>query len=139
MELNWEPQRLVTALAVAPALAELPAATSIESALSLAVDCPQVGQLLWAAAESPDAMTFASCDQSCTVSLCESAVAAAWARARYDAGTGTEFLSLTASGTAQLGDDARATALRGSWVGTFHPGSGDDAPVSGMLSASSSP
>ncbi|HET7545045.1 MAG TPA: hypothetical protein VFK05_34500 [Polyangiaceae bacterium] len=138
LELNWQPGRLVTALAAAPASAEFPEASSVERALSQAVDCAQVGQVLSAAAASADLTAFASCDQACAVSLCESAVAAAWARAQFSSGIETATLHINASGAAQVGDDARATALQGSWVGELRT-DGGNAPVSGALSASSPP
>jgi len=45
-ELAWVPSRLVTALALAPALLEVPQATSLESALAQSVDCKLVAQVL---------------------------------------------------------------------------------------------
>jgi hypothetical protein len=134
MELNWEPSRLVTALAVAPALAELPEADSVERALSLSVDCAQVGQVLLAAGSSPGLIAFASCDESCAVKACESAVAAAWARAQQSSESEIATLSVTASAKATVGDDARATQLSGSWVGELSTENGS-AQVSGALSA----
>ncbi|HEY0466592.1 MAG TPA: hypothetical protein VGC79_20430, partial [Polyangiaceae bacterium] len=137
MELNWQPARLVTALAVAPALAEFPEASSIEFALALSVDCAQVGQVLLANGESPGSTAFASCDESCSANLCRSAVAAAWSNAQLSSGTQIDTMSVTASGAAQIGDDARATGLSGSWVGELKT---DDATalVSGALSANAS-
>jgi len=134
MALEWEPSRLVTALALAPARGEFPEASSVADALSLSVDCAQVGQLLLAAGSSPGIVAFASCDESCTVSACESAVATAWARAQQSSGTETDTLSVTATAKATVGDDARATTLSGSWVGVLSTQSGD-AQVSGGLSA----
>jgi hypothetical protein len=137
MDLNFEPSRLVTALAVAPALLEFPEATSAEAALSLGVGCAQVGQVLLAAGVSPGSATFASCDESCTVSLCSSAVAAAWANAQLSSGAELATLSVTATGTAQVGDEAQATNLDGSWVAELRT-AGATAHVSGALSAISS-
>lgn len=134
MELNWESSRLVTALALAPARAEFPEASSVEHALSLSVDCAQVGQVLLAAGASPGSLTFASCDQVCTVSACESSVAAAWARAQQSSGAAVDTLSITATAKATVGDDARATTLAGSWVGELSTENGT-AQVSGALSA----
>jgi len=137
MDLTWTPSRLVTALAVAPALLEFPQATSAETALASSVDCAQVGRVLVASADSPDATTFASCDESCAVSLCNNAVAAAWSRAQLSSNGEIATLSVTATGTAQVGDEAQATKLDGSWVGELRTGE-TKAPVSGALSASSS-
>jgi len=134
MELNWEPSRLVTALAIAPARAEFPDADSVERALALSVDCAQVGQVLMTAGASPGIAAFASCDEVCTVSACESAVAAAWNRAQQSTGAEIDTLDFTATAKAQVGDDARATALSGSWVGELSTNNGT-AQVSGALSA----
>ena len=139
MELNWEPSRLVTALAVLPALVEVPQATTVESALSLSVGCAQVAQVLLTYGESPGNAAFASCDEACAQSLCTSAVAAAWAQAQQSSGTAIDTLSITASGAAQIGDDARAAGLSGSWVGELQTDAGATAPVSGALSASDAP
>jgi hypothetical protein len=135
MELNWQPARLVTALAVTPALLEFPAATSAELALALSVDCAQVGQVLVAYGVKPGSAAFASCDEHCATTLCSNAVAAAWGKAQLSSEE-VSTLSLTASGTAQVGDDARAIALSGAWVGELRTERGA-APVGGVLSASS--
>lgn len=137
MELNWEPSRLVTALAVAPALLEFPEATRVEQALALSVDCAQVGELLLANGTTPGSAAFASCDASCIANLCSDAVATAWSNAQLSSGAQIDTLSVTGSGAAQVGDDARATGLSGSWVGELRTESAT-APVSGALSASSS-
>ena len=135
MELSFQPVQLLTALAVAPARAEFDGMPTLERALALALDCAQVAQVLVAAGESPDLTTFDSCDQNCTINLCESAVAAAWAKAKLSSSESAS-LSLTATGAAQVGDEAQATALSGSWVGQLQTSSGT-APVSGALTASS--
>lgn len=134
MELNWQPSRLVTALAVEPALLEFPEATSIELALAESVGCAQLGEVLLANGESPGNSTFAVCDERCTIDLCRSAVAAAWSNAQLSSGARIDTLSVTASGAAQIGDDARATGLSGNWVGELRTESGT-AQVSGALSA----
>lgn len=134
-ELNWQPSRLVTALAVAPAVSEFPAAKSIEQALSQSVGCEQVANALLAAGEAPGVTAYASCDQSCLVQACQASVAAAWSRVRLSSGNDdVDKLSVTASGTAQVGDDARAIALSGSWVGVLTTKAGDTASASGSLS-----
>jgi len=137
MILNWQPSRLVTALAVAPALLEFPEATSAELALSLSVDCTAVGQVLLANGIDPSSAAFASCDSSCAASLCSNAVAAAWSKAQRSSGAEIAMLSVTATGTAEVGDDAQATSLAGSWVGELRTERAT-AQVSGALSAQSS-
>ncbi len=137
MELNWQPSRLLTALAVAPALLDFPEASSAERALALSVDCAQVGQVLLANGENPASAAFADCDASCASSLCSAAVAAAWGKAELSSGAAITTLSITASGSAEVGDDAEATEVDGSWVGELRTADGT-AQVSGSLSASSS-
>jgi hypothetical protein len=136
MDLSWEPSRLVTALAVAPAILEFPDATNAELALARSVDCTQVGQLLTAYGVSPGSAPFAGCDESCAASLCRDAVAAAWARAQDSSGSAKATLRITASGRAQVGDEAQATQLDGSWLGELRS-DGDTALVSGALTGSS--
>jgi len=68
------------------------------------------------------------------VSACESAVAAAWNRAQLSAGAELDTLDFIATAKAQVGDDARATSLSGSWVGELSTNNGT-AQVSGALSA----
>jgi len=134
MELNWEVARLVTALALGPARLEFPQATSVEQALALSVGCTQVGQVLLASRPTPGLTAFADCDESCLVHACESAVAAAWTRAKVGPDATIARLAVTATAAAQVGDDARATGLSGTWLGELQTDTGT-APVSGALSA----
>jgi len=136
MDLDWAPSRLVTALAVAPALLEFPEATSAELALSLSVDCALVSQVLLAYGVGPGSTAFASCDADCAVNLCRNALASAWNQAQLSSGAELATLSVTAAGPAQVGDEAQVTSLSGSWVGELRTAQGT-ALVSGALSASS--
>jgi len=135
-DLNWLPSRLVTALALAPSRLEYPDATTAAGALALAVDCAQVGSVLSQYGVTPGSTAFASCDQSCTANLCNNAVAAAWAKAQAASGSALATLSITATGAAEVGDDAEATAAVGSWVGELKTVDGS-ASVSGALTATS--
>lgn len=135
-DLSWVPSRLATALALDPARLEFPEATSSASALALAVDCAQVGNVLAQYGVTPGIAAFGTCDQSCTAALCRTAVASAWAKAEAASGDALATLSITATGAAQVGDDAEATAVVGSWVGELQT-LGGAAPVSGALTASS--
>jgi len=136
-DLSWVPSRLVTALATAPALLEFPEATGPQLALSRAVDCALVGNVLSVNGVNPGSAAFAACDENCVTNLCDNAVAAAWSRAQLSSGADIASLSVTASGAAQVGDEAQAIALAGSWVGELKTTDGV-APVSGALSATSS-
>jgi hypothetical protein len=134
MDLSWEPSRLVTALAIAPARQDFPQATSAELALSLSVDCAAVGQVLVTNGVVPGSTAFANCDVSCAANLCGEAVAAAWTEAQRSSGAEMATLSITATGAAQVGDEAQAIGLSGSWVGQFRS-EGSKAQVSGALTA----
>jgi hypothetical protein len=135
-QLTWLPSRLVTALALAPALVEFPQAVSLENALAESVDCGLVAQTLLAHGASAGSAVYTGCDQSCASSACTSAVSALWSKARDSSGSTVATLGFTGTGSADVGDDAAATALKGSWVGELSVGQ-DSAPVSGTLSATS--
>jgi hypothetical protein len=135
-ELSWVPSRLVTALALAPALVEFPQAVGLEGALAESVDCGLVAQTLLAHGAAPGGAVYPSCDESCALSTCSSAVSALWQKARDSSGSTVATLAVTATGRADIGDDASATALQGSWVGELSIGT-DTAPASGTLSATS--
>ena len=136
-DLTWVPSRLVTALAIAPALLEVPSASTLETALAASVDCALVGKVLLVYGASPGNAIHSSCDEACATSTCVGAVAALWKRARSASGNTVAALSVTATGMAQVGDQAEITSLHGSWVGQLVIGA-DTAPVSGALSATSS-
>ena len=136
-DLSWVPSRLVTALATAPALLEIPAASTVEAALAQVVDCALVGKVLIVYGASPGSAVYASCDEACAVGTCVSAVDAAWKKARTASGTKTATLSVTATGMAHVGDAAEVTDLTGSWVGKLVIGA-ESAPASGLLAAASS-
>lgn len=135
-ELTWVPSRLVTALAVAPALLEFPEASSAEDALARSVDCGAVAQVLIAASPSLGGTVYSNCDQSCAQNTCTKAIASAWTKAREASGAALAALAVTATGKALVGDSAEATSLSGSWLGELHSGDGT-AIASGSLSATS--
>jgi hypothetical protein len=136
-QLTWLPSRLVTALALGPALLEFPQAESLESALAQSVDCGLVAQTLLADGATAGAAVYAGCDASCAVLACSNALSSLWSKARDSSGTTVATLDVTGTGSAAVGDDAAATALnKGSWVGQLSVGQ-DSAPVSGTLSATS--
>jgi|GEM_PF-396191 len=136
-QLTWLPSRLVTALALAPALLEFPQAGSLESALAQSVDCGLVAQTLLADGATAGTAVYAGCDESCALLACTNAVSSLWSKARDSSGTTVATLDVTGTGSAAVGDDAAATALsKGSWVGELSVGQ-DSAPVSGTLSATS--
>ena len=137
-DLRWVPSRLVTALASDPALQDVPGTSTLEAALADTVDCELVGKVLLVYGAAPGSSIHSSCDEACATSTCVGAVAALWQRARNASGSTVAELSVTATGTAQVGDQAEVTSLHGSWVGQLVIGA-EAAPVSGALSAVSTP
>jgi hypothetical protein len=136
-QLSWVPSRLVTALAIAPALLEFPQQTSLEAALAQSVDCSLVSQTLLAAGTAPGAEAYGTCDAACLLATCTSAVSALWQRASDASGADIAQLSVTATGAAQVGDAAQITSVQGTWLGELSDGDAS-APVSGELDAQSS-
>jgi hypothetical protein len=134
-ELTWVPSRLVTALALAPALLEFPGASGLEGALAQSVDCALLAQTLLAHGATPGSALYASCDESCALRTCTGAVSALWQKARDSSGRTVATLGVTGSGSADVGDDASVTLLnKGSWVGELMVGQ-NSAPASGALNA----
>ena len=93
--------------------------------------------MLLAYGTSPGSVVYAGCDEACTASTCTTALASIWKGARDASGSTVASLGVTASGAAQVGDEAEATSLKGSWVGELSVGQ-DSATASGVLSAGSS-
>ncbi|HTA94107.1 MAG TPA: hypothetical protein VK745_31225 [Polyangiaceae bacterium] len=133
-QLSWLPSRLLTALAVAPALLEVPQALSVESALSDSADCALVAQTLIAHGTTPGSTAYAGCNESCVLDACNAAIAALWQNASDASGNVSATLSVTGTGAAVVGDDASVTSLSGSWVGQLQVGA-DTAPAAGPVSA----
>ncbi len=136
-ELRWVPSRLMTALALSPALLEFPSATSAPAALAQSVDCTLVAKTLLAHGATPGAALYPSCEESCALSACTAGINALWSAASNASGATVAVLGVTAAGTAQVGDAAQVVSLHGSWLGTLTQAA-DSAPVSGALSAVSS-
>ncbi|HEY3668421.1 MAG TPA: hypothetical protein VGL19_20610 [Polyangiaceae bacterium] len=132
-QLNWIPSRLVTSLALAPALLDFPQATSLEDALAQSLDCGLAANVLLENGSTPGSVVYAGCDEACALNLCTQAVAALWTKASDASGTTVATLGLTGTGKADVGDDAAITGLTGGWVGNLVVGP-DSAPVSGTLS-----
>ncbi len=137
-ELSWVPSRLVTALAVAPALLEFPSQTSLEGALAQSVDCTLVSKTLLLHGTTPGAIVYGNCDAACALAACSSAISALWRRASDASAGSVARLGVTAAGAAEVGDAGEVTGLKGSWVGELALGD-ESAPVSGALSAIASP
>ncbi len=136
-ELSWVPSRLVTALAVAPALIEFPAAQNAAEALASSVDCDRVASLLLAHGVSVGSALYDGCDESCGASTCVAAINNAWSNAEDASGSSLATLSVTATGSAKVGDAAELVKLDGTWVGELSDGDAQ-ASGSGTLTASAS-
>jgi hypothetical protein len=135
-ELSWVPSRLVTALATAPALLEYPVATRVEEALALSVDCQLVSNVLLVYGANAGSALYNGCDASCGSSTCALAVGNLWKRATLASGANLASLTVTATGSADVGDAAEITKLQGSWVGQLTDRDGKS-PASGALTAQS--
>jgi hypothetical protein len=132
-ELDWIPSRLVSALAQAPALLEFPKASSVEAALAQSVDCNLVASTLLAHGSVAGSAAYDGCDLSCTVTACTAAVSALWKIGSSSSGSFSARLSVTGSGSTEVGDDASISSLDGSWLGQLQIAP-DMAQASGPLS-----
>ncbi|MEO7033717.1 MAG: hypothetical protein ABI548_07545 [Polyangiaceae bacterium] len=133
-ELSWLPSRLLTTLALSPALVEFPSATTAQAALVQSVDCALVAKTLLADGVTPGAALYPTCDESCAVTACTAAINTLWSTASDASGTTIAVLGVTAAGTAMVGDAAEVVSLHGTWLGDFTQGE-DSASASGALSA----
>ncbi len=122
------PTRLVAVAAGAEAKVDFPAATSVPSALALAIDCNGLGASL-----ANQGYAFATCDGSCTAALCKQAIASRWeAYAGSSEKQGNKLdVNFTASAATQFDDDAVPQSYNGSWVGQLASG----IPAKGLATA----
>lgn len=136
VELALLPSRLVTALALGPARAEVSGAPSVPDALADLLACKDVALTLVAAGSGPGE-AYAKCDSVCAESLCREGLVELWALAADASAAPTapvSTLSVAATATASVDDFARPFAFSGTWVGAFSTGS-TSAPVSGAANA----
>jgi hypothetical protein len=127
----WQPSKLAATLAESAAKKEVSSATSVSSALSRLLSCKDVGVSL------ADNDVQVSCDADCMTSRCEDALDAMWNRAAGTALT-RALVHVTASGSANIDDNARPVGFSGSWVGDASLG-GVATRVSGAASSSTKP
>jgi hypothetical protein len=117
---SWQPSRLAAAVALAAAVKEVKAASTVPDALASVVSCDDIGDALaHDAAEVP----LLSCDSDCLSTRCRSALTSMWKKAR-DAVVTRAAVHIAASGTASIDDTAHPTGFTGSWVGDGSFGSG---------------
>lgn len=127
--LKWSPTTLVTALAEAQAIAEYSDADTLGDAFAALIDCRVLADSLL---EPEAASVFGDCDTGCVANLCQSALQELEDRI-WQASDEEQTLQLSATGSAQVDDEAHAIAFTGSWRGTFP--SGESAAVGGTVEA----
>jgi hypothetical protein len=122
---------LAAELGQAVAVAEVPSATGLASALAHSLSCHDVASVL--VGSTGTEFAYGTCGESCVVSLCETALASMWVRAVEPSGAPSK-LDLSANGAVTaLSDAAAPLSFDGSWVGTATVG-GRQARVSGAAS-----
>lgn len=112
---RWEHARLVTELAIGPAMAET-GALDVPAALSVVAGCDQFGQTLTSTTGAAVAALSASCGAVCLSSVCKTALTSMWSRAA-SASSGTAELTIAAAGPASIGEQAQVIDFAGNWVG----------------------
>lgn len=117
----WEPGTLAGARALAPALLEVPGATTVPEALASVAQCGVIATTL---VDASTGFAYGACDAACVQSDCMAALARMWARAVAIEAVARP-MELAESGRATSMDDtAHPTRVDGSWVGTTTAGSG---------------
>jgi len=116
--LTWSGTHFLVGLATPPALSETGSASLLD-ALSRIERCPVVAETL-----IRPGVTVTGCDQLCLENLCRTGVASLWDAARRASGGELERLTLTASGSASVGNEAQAVALDGRWIGRLSSSGG---------------
>jgi hypothetical protein len=132
---------LLVALAKQPAIAEVPASSSVAGALATLAPCSQIADVLVEYGQA-DGVSYTgcgancSCDLECTLALCEAGITSLVQRfADLDA-TQTSSIEIAATGRAVVGTNAELEGLSdGSWVGNLDVGS-SAAQLSGSLRSS---
>lgn len=100
------------------AIAESTEDTGPLEALLDAAQCEEVASA-WLEAGALD--VYLNCDQDCATALCEDGLRLGWDRARTTADDLTT-LRVGISGSVEIDDEARPTALSGEWIGSVDAG-----------------
>lgn len=112
-ELDFSPRALLAEAALDPARARIPSANSVPSALAELVGCAALVEAL--ASEGP---VLPECeDSTCLVQACVDGIASMWEGAMRD--DELARWKLTASGEAEVGNEAELLGFDGSWVGSI--------------------
>lgn len=114
-ELSFLPLHLLAEAALETARAQAPSADTIPSALAELIGCEVLPEVLLG-----DEPALGECDAACLVDACTEALATRWEAAMKDE-TPAKW-KLTASGDAQVGNEAELRGIDGSWVGSIEHG-----------------
>lgn len=112
----WLPSRFAGAAAAIAAKDETPNFTSMSDALDKVLGCNELAAALGG---------YPTCDVACVKQLCESALASRWEAglsASSKAHLPGEITISSATGTAQVDEDAAPVAFSAKWIGTFSNG-----------------
>ncbi len=123
-KLSWMPSLLVSSLALAPAQADAPTATTVPEALADQVGCTAIGVAL-AGASANKTEAYPGCDAACAAALCGNGLVVMWDRARDSSAAKVEAATLDISATGSvdaLDDTAVPKHFEGSWVGKLSQG-----------------
>lgn len=120
--LEIRPSYLLTALAQGAAVQET-GAVSAPEALAVVLGCPRVA-LAMVPAATPEAPAFGTCAASCVETLCHAGTAKLWQTAREPPDEEPVTLDLTATGSAEVGEQAEVVALKGTWIGRLETDQG---------------
>jgi len=131
--LYWFPSRLMASAASMGANAATFHFQDAQSGLSAGFGCGSIGDTLATIMPLPS-----SCDSDCMAWLCETAVAALWARARDASASKLQVatIAFTLSATADISPEAVISGFDGAWAGTYSQG-GDAVALKGTVAATS--
>jgi hypothetical protein len=129
--------QLAAALAEAFALQKATKASAASEALAAALDCAGTANILASAGASAP-FAYADCDAACLNNLCHAALAAIWLRGEAATALTPTRLSITATGSAYVGDAAAVAGMGGNWLGELKAPTGSK-PTGGTLTALQAP
>ncbi|HEV8247296.1 MAG TPA: hypothetical protein VGP93_16070, partial [Polyangiaceae bacterium] len=116
-DLLWSPSKLLSVLAIAPAL-EQGSSQSVSQALAAELDCGLFAETLVDTGQ-PLGELYSGCGLSCAVTACRDGVALMWQRASEVSDQAQPLFALSSTGAATVGDEAEIVSLLGSWVARF--------------------
>jgi hypothetical protein len=133
--LPWLPTPLLSNLAKLEAVVQFPEATTAAQALAQAFDCANVGTLLVDAnGNAPAGQSFAGCNLTCTIDLCQQAMVSLWTRVDGSSLPAIPW-DISAAAQADLDASAHPKSLDGRWVGSLPVQDFGTAPMGGAFGA----